>query len=99
VAYNDAVLSVLVERDYGARRSFDDLKAAALEALPALGGRDNVRGVNVSSSIFSYELRVALSRSYGLWSSVTDKANGTFRLEVEHIDLTNLSYYWMAGGQ
>jgi hypothetical protein len=99
VAYKSAVLSVIMERDYDSSRSFEELKAAVSEALPALAGRDDTKGLKAMNSVFSYELRLALSRFYGLWSSVTDKVNGTFRLEVEHIDLTNLSYYWMAGGQ
>ncbi|MDR2176343.1 MAG: hypothetical protein LBO82_10475 [Synergistaceae bacterium] len=96
-AYRDAVLSVIVERDYD--RPFEDLKETIFKELPVLAGQDDTKGVKSSSSVFGCELRLAVSRAHGLWSSVTDKLNGTCRLEIEHIDLVTLSYYWMAGGQ
>jgi hypothetical protein len=98
-AYNDAVLSVIVQLDYNRSRSFDDLKNALWQAFPELTGSHDSRGVKISDNIFSYELGVSLPNHHGTWMYATDKANGTCRLEIEHVDLVNLSYYWSAGGK
>jgi hypothetical protein len=73
------------------------LKNTLRQELPSLTGISDTRGVKIADSIFSYEIGMALSNTYGIWMYVTDKANGTCRLEIEHIDLINLSHYWMAG--
>lgn len=98
-AYNGAVLSVVIRLDYDRSRSFEDLKSAVWNAFPYLTGQGDLRGVHVADGIFRYEIGTALTNTYGIWMHVTDKTHGTCRLELEHVDLTHFSYYWMAGGQ
>jgi tetratricopeptide (TPR) repeat protein len=98
-AYNEAVLSVIVQLDYDKTRFFEELKAALWQELPALTGIRDTRGLKTADNIFSYEIGAALSNTYGIWMYVTDKANGTSRLEIEHVDLVNFSHYWMAGSK
>ncbi|MDR1978899.1 MAG: tetratricopeptide repeat protein [Synergistaceae bacterium] len=98
-AYNEGVLSIVVQLNYDNNRSFEDLKNTLERELPELTGKSDTRGIRATESIFSYEVGLALSNTYGIWMYVTDKANGTFRVEIEHVDLTNLSHYWMAGGK
>jgi hypothetical protein len=99
VSYNEAVLSVIVQLNYDKTRPFEELKNALWKELPSLTGISDTRGVKTEENIFSYEIGLALSNTYGIWMYVTDKANGTSRLEIEHVDLTNLSHYWMAGSK
>jgi hypothetical protein len=96
-AYNEAVLSVIIQLDYDETRSFEELKNTLRQELPSLTGMSDTRGAKTADGLFSYEIGLALSRTYGIWMYVTDKANGTCGLEIEHIDLTNLSHYWMGG--
>ncbi|GHV40330.1 hypothetical protein FACS1894187_21200 [Synergistales bacterium] len=98
-AYNDAVLSLIIQLDYNSARSFDELKDTLQKEVPAVTGQSDSRGMKVTDNIFSRELGLTISHSYGIWMYVTDKGNGTCRLEIEHIDLANLSHYWMAGGK
>jgi tetratricopeptide (TPR) repeat protein len=98
-AYNEAVLSVIAQLDYDETRSFEELKNTLWQELPSLTGIQDARGVKTADNIFSYEIGAALSNTYGIWMYVTDKANGTCRLEIEHVDLVNFSHYWMAGSK
>jgi tetratricopeptide (TPR) repeat protein len=98
-AYNEAVLSVIIQLDYDATRSFEELKNTLWQELSSLTGIQDARGVKTTDNIFSYEIGAALSNTYGIWMYVTDKANGTCRLEIEHVDLVNFSHYWMAGSK
>jgi tetratricopeptide (TPR) repeat protein len=95
--YNEAVLSVIVQLNYDKTRPFEKLKNTLREELPSLTGISDTRGAKAKDNIFSYEIGLALSNTYGIWMYVTDKANGTSSLEIEHVNLTNLSHYWMAG--
>ncbi|MDR2527954.1 MAG: hypothetical protein LBD04_02905 [Synergistaceae bacterium] len=97
-AYNGAVLSVIIQTSYGKERSFDEVKELLRETLAEIGERD-ARGLKITENIFSYEMSLALSNSHGLWLSAVDKANGSSLVEIEHIDLVNVSHYWMAGGR
>ncbi|MDR3231308.1 MAG: hypothetical protein LBT65_07700 [Synergistaceae bacterium] len=98
-AYNEAVLSVIVQLDYDRGHSFDDVKSTLWKAFYEITGKNDTRGVRTSDNMFSYEAGVSLSNSCGVWMYATDKLDGTYSLEIEHVDLTNLSYYWMAGGK
>jgi hypothetical protein len=98
-AYHGSVSSVVIQLDYDGSRSFEDLKNAVWNEFSYMAGVNGVRGVRAVDRVFGYEVGAALSNAYGIWMYVTDNANRTCRLEIEHVDLTNLSYYWMAGGQ
>jgi tetratricopeptide (TPR) repeat protein len=98
-AYNGAVLSVIVQLDYGRDYSFDEVKDLLRRGMEEITGTSEPRGLKTAENIFSYEMSLALSRTHGLWLSAVDKANGTSAAEIEHIDLANVSHYWMAGGR
>ncbi|GHS93118.1 hypothetical protein AGMMS50276_02670 [Synergistales bacterium] len=98
VGYNDAVLSVIVQLNYDDTRGFEELKATMTDNFAKLTGVEGTRGVTATENIFSYEIGRALPNSYGIWSVVTDKGHGICSVEVQHIDLTNMSYYMSSRG-
>jgi hypothetical protein len=93
VASGGAVLSVNVELDYGNEVKFSSLKAAARGEIGNISGLGDTRGLVQVSNIFSYELNLAVSNTYGVSMLVVDKGNGTSRVEIQHIDLYGLSDY------
>ena len=98
-AYNGAVLSVIVQLDYGRDYLFDEVKDLLRRGMEEITGTSEPRGLKTAENIFSYEMSLALSNTHGLWLSAVDKVNGTSVAEIEHIDLVNVSHYWMAGGR
>ncbi|MDR1482386.1 MAG: hypothetical protein LBI74_07160 [Synergistaceae bacterium] len=94
VSYAERVLSVNVELNYDKSRSYAQLKESAKAEISALVGGREVIGVWATDHIFSHEINIALSNTYAIWIIVTDKGNGTCRMEIQHIDLFGLSNYW-----
>jgi tetratricopeptide (TPR) repeat protein len=94
VEHEGLLLSFNIELDYDRSVSYDELKNASRASLPALARDYAVRGVRSADNIFTQEINVALSNTYGMWIIASDKGNGTCRLEINHIDLYGLSGYW-----
>ncbi|MDR1508926.1 MAG: hypothetical protein LBS53_04750 [Synergistaceae bacterium] len=94
VSSGGAVLSVNVELDYDVRTNFDAIKDAARGEIGNISGLGGTRGLVQVSNIFSFEMNLAVSNTYGVSMLVVDRGNGTSRLEIQHIDLYGLSNYW-----
>ena len=93
VSHDGLVMSVNVEMDYDSSRALDELTASVRDEIPALIGGRTARGLRVAENIFTNEINFAVTGTYGLWIVVTDKGNGTCRVEIQHIDLHGLSKY------
>jgi hypothetical protein len=93
VSFGGTVFSVNVELDYDVRTKFDRLKDAARGEIGKISGLDDTRGLRQVSNIFSFEMNLAVSNTYGVSMLVIDRGNRTSRVEVQHIDLYGLSDY------
>ena len=93
VSFGGTVFSVNVELDYDVRTKFDRLKDAARGEIGKISGLDDTRGLRQVSNIFSFEMNIAVSNTYGVSILVVDRGSGTSRVEVQHIDLYGLSDY------
>jgi tetratricopeptide (TPR) repeat protein len=93
VSYGGAVFSVNAEFDYGRDATFAALIDTARGAIGEISGLGGTRGLSQISNIFSFEMHLAVSNTYGVSMMVVDKGDGTSRMEIRHIDLYGLSDY------